>query len=152
MVHDANGNGHPNYRDSVTFTVSSSASQPFVGVRCWQGSAFVFDSYVGYYAGSWFAQDFTLDSMYWDPASDCVVHRPPVLLRQPRSRAGGCNADLRRRPLIASLRRSGRLPFTVRATADEARLVEPGLVAIQSDPDRLRSSGWLLSAVIDRDA
>ncbi len=76
MVHDANGNGHPNYRDSVTFTVSSSASQPFVGVRCWQGSAFVFDSYVGYYAGSWFAQDFTLDSMYWDPASDGVGALP----------------------------------------------------------------------------
>ncbi len=49
----------------VTFDVSTSADQPFVGLRCWQGSSFVYDAYVGYYPGAWFDQWFVLDSDYW---------------------------------------------------------------------------------------
>jgi hypothetical protein len=66
MVADANANGQPNYGDQITFNVVRSSAQQFVGLRCWQGSNFVFDSYVGYFDGAWFGDRFTLGSMYWD--------------------------------------------------------------------------------------
>jgi len=73
MVTDANGDGLPNYMDSITFDVSSTGTQQLtVGVRCWQGTNFVYDGYVGYYAGAWFARYFTLSSMYWNPALDAT--------------------------------------------------------------------------------
>jgi hypothetical protein len=65
LVTDVNGDGLTNHGDSVTFKVSSSAAKPYVGVRCWQGSAFIYDNYVGYYAGAWFATSFQLESSYW---------------------------------------------------------------------------------------
>jgi hypothetical protein len=69
MVTDANTNGLPNYMDGVTFDVSSSGTRQLtVGVRCWQGANFVYDAYVGYFEGAWFATYFTLGSMYWNPA------------------------------------------------------------------------------------
>jgi len=70
MVTDANANGLPNYMDGITFDVTKSSTPQYVGVRCWQGSDFVYDSYVGYYEGAWFANYFTLGSRYWDPALD----------------------------------------------------------------------------------
>jgi hypothetical protein len=59
--------------DSVTFDVQTSADRPFVGLRCWQGEAFVYDAYVGYFPGysnpePWF----TLDSAYWQPGEDAT--------------------------------------------------------------------------------
>ena len=70
MVMDANVNGLPNYMDGITFDVTRSSTPQYVGVRCWQGADFVYDSYVGYYDGAWFASYFTLGSGYWDPALD----------------------------------------------------------------------------------
>lgn len=70
MVNDANANGQPNYLDAITFNVTRTSAQQFVGLRCWQGSNFVFDSYVGYFDGAWFGDRFTLNSMYWNPALD----------------------------------------------------------------------------------
>lgn len=50
----------------VTFTVSTTATdRPFVGLRCWQGTNFVYDGYVGYFPGALFDPWFTLDSPYW---------------------------------------------------------------------------------------
>lgn len=50
----------------VTFDVSTSATKtPSVGLRCYQGSNFVYDSYVGYFPGYMFEQWFTLKSNYW---------------------------------------------------------------------------------------
>jgi hypothetical protein len=50
----------------VTFTVSTTATdRPFVGLRCWQGTNFVYDGYVGYFPGAMFDPWFTLDSPYW---------------------------------------------------------------------------------------
>ena len=68
MVLDANGNGLPNHGDEITFTVSTSAPQPQVGLRCWQGANWVYDGYVGYFPGYMFTPYFTLDSGYWNPA------------------------------------------------------------------------------------
>jgi hypothetical protein len=66
MVTDLNGDGLPNHRDSITFDVSTTAtSTPEVGLRCYQGSAWVLDGYVGYWSGYEFTPYFTLDSGYW---------------------------------------------------------------------------------------
>jgi hypothetical protein len=75
LVVDAAANGVVNRGDSVTFTVSSSAAKPYVGVRCYQGAAFVYDSYVGYYDAAWFAKEFTLSSTYWaaSASADCTA-------------------------------------------------------------------------------
>jgi len=53
MVNDVNGDGQPNHYDTINFTFKSSSSQPLVGLRCYQGSNFVYDGYVGYYSGYW---------------------------------------------------------------------------------------------------
>jgi hypothetical protein len=77
MFADANANGAPNYGDGVTFNVERSTTQVFVGLRCWQGSNFVFDGYVGYFEGAWFEDHFTLTSMYWDPqqSASCTARK-----------------------------------------------------------------------------
>jgi len=50
----------------ITFNVSTTeTSLPEVGLRCYQGSNWVFDAYVGYYPGYLFEQWFTLQSNYW---------------------------------------------------------------------------------------
>lgn len=67
MYTDLNGNGVANHGDSITFNVSTTAtSTPEVGLRCYQGSAWVLDGYVGYYPSYAFNPYFTLDSSYWD--------------------------------------------------------------------------------------
>ena len=66
MVLDSNGNGLPNQYDEITFNVSTSATSTLeVGLRCYQGSAWVFDGYVGYFPGYMFDRWFTLNSNYW---------------------------------------------------------------------------------------
>jgi hypothetical protein len=66
MVTDLNGNGVVNHGDSITFTVATAATpKPEVGVRCYQGSNWVYDGYVGYWSGYMFTPYFTLDSGYW---------------------------------------------------------------------------------------
>ena len=62
-----------NHRERVTFEVSTTATdRPFVGVRCWQGSNWVYDGYVGYWDGYMFDQWFVLDSDYWAPGVDAA--------------------------------------------------------------------------------
>jgi hypothetical protein len=51
MVQDANGNGLPNYMDTVTFAVSTaSTTQPFVTVDCYQGGTLVYQASNGIFA------------------------------------------------------------------------------------------------------
>jgi hypothetical protein len=50
----------------ITFDVSTTATAtPQVGLRCYQGSSWVYDAYVGYFAGYMFDPWFTLKSNYW---------------------------------------------------------------------------------------
>ena len=57
--------------DEVTFEVKTSAELPFVGLRCWQGSEFVYDAYQGYFPGYYDATpSFTLDSLVWADGAD----------------------------------------------------------------------------------
>ena len=63
-----------NHGDVVTFDVSTSADNPYVNVRCYQGGAFVYDSWAGFYSGAWFGQEFTLTSQYWvSGEADCLA-------------------------------------------------------------------------------
>lgn len=74
MVDDINGDQAPNYAETITFDLSTSASKPYVNVRCYQGTAFVYDGWVGYYAGAWFDKAFTLASTTWTGgAANCVA-------------------------------------------------------------------------------
>ena len=60
--------------DEVTFRFSTTASEPFVNLRCYQGQAFVFDGWAGFFPGAWFGQTFTLASTYWaDGEADCTA-------------------------------------------------------------------------------
>jgi hypothetical protein len=66
MVLDNNGDGLANHYDEITFNVSTTAtSTPEVGLRCYQGSNWVYDNYVGYFPGYMFTPYFPLDSSYW---------------------------------------------------------------------------------------
>jgi hypothetical protein len=74
MVNDLNGDQAPDYGETITFDLSTRAAKPYVNVRCYQGTAFVYDGWVGYYAGAWFDKDFTLASNAWTGgAADCVA-------------------------------------------------------------------------------
>lgn len=75
LVQDANANQLPNHLDDVTFTASvTGTTRPFVGLRCWQGSAFVLDGYVGLFSDA-LSKYATLASSYWAPAdeADCTA-------------------------------------------------------------------------------
>lgn len=63
VLMDGATEAHHNGR--ITFDVSATTDRPFVGVRCWQGSDFVYDGYVGYFPEYMFDPWFTLGSPYW---------------------------------------------------------------------------------------
>ena len=75
MVADLDGNGVVSYGDEINFTVSTSASYPEVGLRCYQGTTWVYDAYVSYFDSWLSAKYFTLDSSYWqaDEAANCTA-------------------------------------------------------------------------------
>lgn len=64
--------GVPHWGQDVTFELTTRAAEPFVNVRCYQGEAFVYDGWAGFFDGAWFGQTFTLSSMYWQSGdADC---------------------------------------------------------------------------------
>lgn len=70
MVVDLDASGAPNYGDTVTFTGSTTAtSKPMVGLRCYQGTTFVFDGYVALF-DTWLSQDLILESTQWNASAD----------------------------------------------------------------------------------
>ena len=75
MVVDNNGDGLPNWNDTVTFNVSTTATaQPYVHLVC-SGAGVSYDSWRGYFAGSldtnW---NFVLSSGGWTSgAADCTA-------------------------------------------------------------------------------
>jgi hypothetical protein len=76
MVEDANGNGAPNYRDTITFKVTTTLSSPYVSVTCTQNGTLVYSASAGFYADfPWpGAQNMPLYSPSWTGgAADCVA-------------------------------------------------------------------------------
>jgi hypothetical protein len=76
MVVDNNGDGLPNWGDTVTFNVSTTATTtPFVDLNCYQNGALVASGTKGFWDGSidpnW---NFGLSSPTWQSgAADCVA-------------------------------------------------------------------------------
>jgi hypothetical protein len=53
MVHDINGNGLPNWGDTITFAVSTTATAyPYVTVNCYQGGTLIYTQSSAMFAGS----------------------------------------------------------------------------------------------------
>ena len=82
MVEDANGNGSPNWNDTITYNVTSTSSSPFVSTRCYQGGSVVFAADAGFYADyPWpGARNMPLYSPSWTGGSaDCKAYVNDVL-------------------------------------------------------------------------
>jgi hypothetical protein len=75
MVKDANANGLPNYGDTVTFAVSTTATtQPYVTLDCYQGGTLVYQASNGIFAIS-LNQMFVLQTPAWQAgAADCTAY------------------------------------------------------------------------------
>ena len=76
MVTDVNGNGAPNWGDSLTWTISqSSTTEPHVDLICSQNGVVVLSASTGFYASyPWpWTQTMTLRSTAWSGgAASCV--------------------------------------------------------------------------------
>jgi hypothetical protein len=76
MIADVNGDGLPNWGDTVTFNVSTTATTtPFVNLVCYQNGVQVASGWKGFWDGSidpnW---NFGLSSPMWKSgAADCVA-------------------------------------------------------------------------------
>jgi hypothetical protein len=74
MKVDNNGNGSPNWGDTITFNVSTSATWPSVEVDCVQNGALVYQGIVGFYPTYAWSRDYTLQSYSWTGgAADCTA-------------------------------------------------------------------------------
>jgi hypothetical protein len=77
MVADANQDGLPNWGDTITFNVSTTATtEPHVNVTCSQGGVVVYGAATGYYASyPWpWTQNMTLSSQMWSGgAASCTA-------------------------------------------------------------------------------
>lgn len=75
MVTDLNGNGAANWGDTITFNVSTTATdRPYVNLDCTQNGKLVYSGQVGYYSSYAWVQQFTLSSSYWTSgAATCTA-------------------------------------------------------------------------------
>ncbi len=72
MVTDNDGNGAPNWSDTITFKVSTTATtEPHVNLTCSQGGTVVYGAATGYYDSyPWpWTQNMTLSSQSWTGGS-----------------------------------------------------------------------------------
>ena len=77
MVQDANGNGAPNWADTITFDVSTTqTATPYVALKCYQGGTLVYSAWAGFYPDyPWpGSQLMPLSSPSWSGgAADCTA-------------------------------------------------------------------------------
>jgi hypothetical protein len=79
LVTDVNGNGAANWGDTITYTVSTSATQyPYVSTQCKQGSTLVLSDSAGWFASyAWpDARTFQLKSDRWTSGAASCTARP----------------------------------------------------------------------------
>lgn len=71
LINSTDGLAH--YGQQVTFTVSTSATKPWVGLDCWQNGTWVYGSWSGYFPSYEWGQVFTLGpTNSWNGgAADC---------------------------------------------------------------------------------
>jgi hypothetical protein len=77
LVNDVNGNGAPDWGDTVTFNVSTANPQPNLDLTCKQGGVVVYGATTGYYASyPWpWTQNMTLGSAMWTGGSASCTAR-----------------------------------------------------------------------------
>jgi hypothetical protein len=75
MVYDQNLNGAPNWRDQITFDVSTTATtKPWVKLNCYQAGVWVATSSAGFFPAYPWPPNFGLSSGAWTSgAADCVA-------------------------------------------------------------------------------
>jgi len=74
MVEDANGNGSPNWNETITFSVTTSVDRPFVSLNCYQGSSWVYADSVGFFPDYPWSTNFILNAASWPGgAADCTA-------------------------------------------------------------------------------
>jgi hypothetical protein len=75
MVTDLNGNGSANAGATISFNVSTTATdKPWVKLNCYQGGSWVYTSSAGFFASYAWAPNFTLASTTWlSGAADCTA-------------------------------------------------------------------------------
>ena len=76
MVTDVNGNGSPNWGDTIRFNITTTAAEPNVNLYCYQGGSLVYGATTGYYASyPWpWTQNMTLSSPSWTGgAASCTA-------------------------------------------------------------------------------
>jgi hypothetical protein len=75
MLTDKNSDGLPNWGDTVTFNVSTTATtQPWVNLNCYRSGTLVFQSWMGFFDGSISYRYVTLSSGAWTGgAADCTA-------------------------------------------------------------------------------
>ncbi|MBX4197237.1 hypothetical protein KW801_01625 [Candidatus Saccharibacteria bacterium] len=75
MLSDKNSDGMPNFGDQITFNVSSTASQPWVRLDCYQSGTWVSGEWGAFYAGADWGKTFTLGptSLWQNGAADCTA-------------------------------------------------------------------------------
>jgi len=60
----------PTYGSTITFDVQTNQTDhPNVNVRCYQGSAFIFDGWASFWPGAMTGENFVLSSNYWTGGS-----------------------------------------------------------------------------------
>jgi hypothetical protein len=77
LVYDANGNGLPNYGDTVTFQISTTATtRPYVNLHCYKNGVLVAQGSNGYFDGALnTSRNFKLSSPQWTGgAADCTAY------------------------------------------------------------------------------
>jgi hypothetical protein len=76
MFTDANGNSLPNYGDTVTFDVATTATaEPWVNLKCFQNGVLVAQGWNGFFDGSITGRNFGLYSGAWSGgAADCTAY------------------------------------------------------------------------------
>jgi hypothetical protein len=65
MVVDNNGNGLPNWGDTITFNVVTTDTQPYVKLDCYQGTTPVATGSVGFFDGYPWPKQFLLQGVSW---------------------------------------------------------------------------------------
>lgn len=65
----------PTFGSTITFDVQTNQTDhPNVNVRCYQGTAFVYDGWASFWPGAATGQNFVLSSNYWTSgAADCTA-------------------------------------------------------------------------------
>ena len=65
MVNDTNGNGVPNWGETITFNVSTTATQPYVQVDCYQGTNWIYTKSVGFFDSYPWPKEYYLSNASW---------------------------------------------------------------------------------------